>query len=115
MDTKEIYPVELTLKKANTNNEHCPLSILIYRIINGKLNTKIYDKREDFSFPIIQYPFLDGDVPLSPSYGVYIFRLVRIARVCNNYFSARNVCITEEYYTRVFDITNQSKHLLNFR
>ena len=31
----------------------------------------MYDKRDDFSFPIVNYPFLDGDVPLSPSYGVY--------------------------------------------
>ena len=70
MYTKEIYPVELTLNNDNTNNEHCPFSILIY-IINGKFNTTIYDNREDASFPIVNYPFLDGDVPLSQSYGVY--------------------------------------------
>ena len=71
MYAKEIYPVELTLNKANTNNVHCPFLDLDIYIINGKLNTKIYDKRDDFSFPIVNYPFLDGDVPLSPSYGVY--------------------------------------------
>ena len=41
----------------------------------------VYDKRDDFSFPIVNYSFLaclDGDVPLSPSYGVYISQLVRL-------------------------------------
>ena len=50
MYTKEIYPVELTLNKANTNNDHCPFLDLDIYITNGKLNTKIYDKRDDFSF-----------------------------------------------------------------
>ena len=92
-------------------------SILISISLTGSLIQKKYDKRDDFSFPIVIYPFLDGDVPLSPSYGVYISQLVRFTRVCNNVldFSERNLSIIlKNYYTRFFDITNQSKHLLNF-
>ena len=33
---------------------------------------KIYDKRDDFDYDIVNFPFLDGDVPRSTSYGVYI-------------------------------------------
>ena len=33
---------------------------------------------------IVNFPFLDGDVPRSPSYGVYISQLIRFARVCSN-------------------------------
>ena len=40
------------------------------------VSTKIYDKRDDFDFEIVNFPFLD-DVP---SYGVYIFQLIRFAR-----------------------------------
>ena len=35
--------------------------------------TKLYDKRDDFDFDIVNFPFLDGDVPCSTSYGVYFF------------------------------------------
>jgi len=46
----------------------------------------------------VNFPFLDGDIPLNPSYGVYTSQLVRFARVCNNVldFNERNTFITEK-------------------
>ena len=41
-------------------------------ISNGFVSTIIYDKHDDFDFDIVKFPFLDGDVPRRPSYGVYI-------------------------------------------
>ena len=41
-------------------------------ISNDIVSTKFYDKRDDFDFEIVNFPFLDGDVPCSTSYGVYI-------------------------------------------
>ena len=38
----------------------------------------------DFNFEIVNFPFLDGDFPRSPSNGVYISQLVRFASVCSN-------------------------------
>jgi len=34
--------------------------------INGTLTTKLYDKRDDFNFTIVNYPFLDSNIPSSP-------------------------------------------------
>ena len=42
---------------------------------DGFVKTKIYDKRDDFDFDIVNFPFLDGDVCHSASYGVYILNL----------------------------------------
>ena len=39
---------------------------------NDIVSTKIYYKRDDFNFDIVNFPFLDGDVPRRLSYGVYI-------------------------------------------
>ena len=44
-------------------------------IANGFVSSKIYDKRDDFDFDIVNFPFLDGDVPRRASYGVYIYLL----------------------------------------
>ena len=62
----------------------------------GIVSSKIYDKRDDFNFEIVNIPFLDGDVPLSPSYGVYITQLIRFARVCSNVddINNRNLFLT---------------------
>ena len=38
-------------------------------ISNDIVSTKINDKRDDFDFEIVNFPFLDGDVPRSTSYG----------------------------------------------
>ena len=48
-------------------------------ISNDIVSTKIYDKRDDFYFEIVNIQFLDGDVPRSTSYGVYISQLIPVA------------------------------------
>ena len=49
-------------------------------IHNDMVSTKIYDKRDDFNFDIVNFPFLDGDVPQRPSFSAYISQLIRFAR-----------------------------------
>ena len=65
-------------------------------ISNGFVSSKIYDKRDDFDFDIVNFPFLDGDVPRGPYYVVYISQLIRFARVCSHVddFYTRNKCLT---------------------
>ena len=80
----QIYPTELQLKKANSSDTEAPFLDLNLSITNGIVSSKIYEKRDDFNFEIVNFPFLDGDVPRSSSYGVYISLLIRFARVCSN-------------------------------
>ena len=75
----QIYPSELQLNKANTSDTEAPFLDLYLSISNGFVSSKIYDKRDDFDFDIVNFPFLDGDVPRRPSYGVYISQLIRFA------------------------------------
>ena len=58
--------------------------------------SKIYDKRDDFDFDIVNFPFLDGHVPHAPSYGVYISKFIQLARVSSHLagFNARNKSLT---------------------
>ena len=59
----QIYPPELQLNKANTSDTEAPFLDLHLSIPNGFVSSKIYDKRDDFDFDIVNFPFLDGDVP----------------------------------------------------
>ena len=65
-------------------------------ISNDIVSTKIYDIRDDFDFEIVNFPFLDGDVPHSTSYGVYIFQLIRFARASSivDDFNTHNKLLT---------------------
>ena len=95
-------------------------------ISDGFVKTKIYDKRDDFDFDIVNFPFLDGDVPRSTSYGVYISQLIRFARVSSHVddFSTRDKVLTakllrqgyryhkirkafSKFYRRHFDIVSK--------
>ena len=95
---KQIYPPEVQLNKANNTDTEAPFLDLHLSTANGFVSSKIYDKRDDFDFDIVNFPFLDGtcNVPRRASYGVYISQLIRFARVCNHFedFSALNKCVT---------------------
>ena len=91
-----IYPPELQFNKANTSDTEASVLDLYLSISNGFVSSKIYDKRDDFGFDIVNFPFLDGDVPRSTPYGVYISQLIRFARVSCHVgdFNARNKILT---------------------
>ena len=91
-----IYHSELQLNKANVSDAETSFLDLHLSISDGFVKTKIYDKRDDFNFDIVKFPFLDGDVPRSASYGVYISQLIRFARVSSYVedFNTRNKILT---------------------
>ena len=101
---KQIHPPELQLNKANTSNTEAPFLNLHLSISNGFVFSKIYDKRDDFDFDIVNFPILDGDVPSRPFYGVYISQLIRFAKVCSHAedFNARNICLTAKLLKQVY-------------
>ena len=67
----QIYPHESQLNKANTSDTEAPFLDLHLSFSNGFVSSKIYGKRDNFDFDIVNSTFVDGDVPRRPSYGVY--------------------------------------------
>ena len=53
----QIYPPELQLNNANTTDTEAPFLDLHLSIANGFSSSKIYDKRDDFDFDIVNFPF----------------------------------------------------------
>ena len=87
----QIFPSELQMNKANTSDTKAAFLDLHLSISNDIVSTKIYDKCDDFDFEIVNFPFLDGDVPRSTSYGVYISQLFRFPRA-SSYVTDFNTC-----------------------
>ena len=92
----QIYSTELQLNKANSSETEASFLDFNLSITNSVVSTKIYGKRDDFKIEIVNFPFLNGDVSRSPSYGVYISHLIRFARVCSSVddFNNRNLFLT---------------------
>ena len=111
-----IYPPELQLNKANTSDTEAPFLDLHLSISNGIVSSKIYNKRDDFYYDIVNFPFLDGDVPRSTSYGVYISQLIRFARVSSHVvdFNARNKSLTAKLLHRAIGTINFERLSPNF-
>ena len=77
---KEIYPSQLTVEKANKSDHLADYLDLTFIIDSGgKLLARLYDKRDDFDFHIVTFPYLSSNTPSGPSYGVYISPLIRYA------------------------------------
>ena len=89
----QIYSTELQLNKANSSDTEAPFLDLNLSITNGIVSSKIYDKQDDFNFEIVNFPFLGGDVPRSPSYGVYVSQLARVCSYVDD-FNNKNLFLT---------------------
>jgi hypothetical protein len=81
-----IYPNELEIKDTTecvTSASY--LDVLLKLDTNGKITTQLYNKRDDFNFSIVNFPYLCSNIPASPAYSVYISQLIRYARACSTY------------------------------
>ena len=81
---KQIYPAELQLNKANSSDTEAPFLYLHLTTSDGSVSSNICDKRGDFDFDVVNFPFLDDDIPRATSDGVYISQLIRFARVSSH-------------------------------
>ena len=106
-----IYPPELQLNKAYASDTESPFLDLHLSVSNGFVSIKNCDKRDDFEFDIVNFPFLDGDVSRRPSNGVYISQVIRFARVCIHVadFNARNKSLKVKFHSRAIDIINYER------
>ena len=89
---------------------------LYLSISNDIVSIKIYDKRDDFDFEIVNFPFLDGDVPRSTSYGDYISQLIRFARASSNVadFNTRIKLVTQKLLKHGYRYHKLRKAFSNF-
>ena len=114
---KEIYPSQLTVEKANKSDHLADYLDLTFIIDSGgKLSTRLYDKRDDFDFHIVNFPYLSSNIPSGPSYGVYISQLIRYARCCSHYddFRYRHKCLVDRLLSQGYIALRLEKSFKKF-
>ena len=79
------YPLELTLKRTSESDTKLSYLDISISICSSKYVTEVYDKRDDFNFNIVNFPYMSSNIPANPTYGVYISQLIRISRICDTF------------------------------
>ena len=100
----EIYPKELILVPDDSDGLSTPFLDLQISIVDGIISSSIFDKRDNFDFPIINFPTLSGNIPNKSSYGVFIGECVRYARGCSFLpdIKSRVLCLTTKLLKQGF-------------
>lgn len=112
-----IYPSELEIKDTtDTNKSASYLDLFLEITIDGRLQTKIYDKRDDFNFPIVNFPFLSSNIPASPAYGVFVSQLIRYSRASSKYldFVERGVLLSQKLLGQGYEFIKLKSSLKKF-
>ena len=83
---------------------------------NVEIDFKNYDKRDNFNFEIVNFLFLGGDVPRSPSYGECISQLIRFAMLCSNVddLNNRNKLLTSKLLNQCYRCHTLHKAISKF-
>ena len=95
-EIRNIYPRQLELKRTTETDSRLSYLDLEINISDRRFTTAVFDKRDNFSFHIVNFPHMDSNIPSKPAYGVYISQLIRIGRICDSY---------ESFYTRHHKLT----------
>jgi hypothetical protein len=105
-----IYPIEqLEIKDTTVTDRSASYHDLhLYIDTERRLRTKHYEKRDDFNFPIVDFPFICSNIRAAPAYGVYISQLIRYTRACNFYqdFLDRGLLLTRKLLNQGFLLVN---------
>jgi hypothetical protein len=112
-----IYPIELEIKDI-TDTDSSASYIYVHLEIGseGWLRTKLYDKRDDFNLPIVNFPFIFSNIPAASAYGVYISQLIRYSRACGSYkdFLDRGLLLTRKRLSQGFLLVKLKSSLRTF-
>jgi hypothetical protein len=112
-----IYPIELEIKDTtDTDRSASYLDLHLGIHSEGQLKTKLFDKRDDFNFPIVNFPFICSTIPAAPAYGVYISQLIRYFRACGSYqdFLDRGLLLTRKLLNQGFLLIKLKSSLRKF-
>ena len=66
----------------------------------GRFKTKLYDKRDDFTFPIVNFPVIISNIIAAPAFWGYILQFMRLSYgLCLVHWNSKQSSTAEEKAT----------------
>jgi hypothetical protein len=99
-----------------TNTDTSTLFLNLHLKIDSerRLRTKLYDIRDDFNFPIVNFPFICSNIPATPAYGVYISQLTLYSTDCASYQDFNDRELTRKLLNQRFLLIKLKSSLRKF-
>ena len=103
--TSEIYPPSLSLTQENDSNQSATVLDMDVRIVEGRFETKVYCKTDDFPFDVISLPFLESNINGRLCYLVFYGQVLRFQRLCTHRvgFESRTKLLADTLMGRGYD------------
>ena len=112
----KIYPRDLEIKPESNNPLEVAFLDLKINLNNSQINFSIYDKRDDFNFPIVNFPHMDSCIPKKSALGVFHSQLIRYMRLNSNFLGFRERCklLKEKLLKQGYLLTDLKRISLRF-
>ena len=81
------------MERSGDNNKDVDYLDVNIKISESNISTDIYNKVDDFNFPVVMYTVLNGNMPIEVGYNVFYSQLLRYSTICSNvasFISASN-------------------------
>ena len=112
-----IYPPDLVINSSSNSPKTVNyLDITITSDDYSNLNFSIYDKRDDFDFDIVNFPYLDSCIPRKPALGIFLSQLIRYARINSKFedFASRTLILSKRLQYQGYKFKELRKLILRF-
>ena len=81
----KIYPSDLKMERCGSDNKNINyLDVNISIDNNGNASTQLYNKLDDFNFPVVMYTFPHGNMPVSVGYNVFYGQILRYSNIISH-------------------------------
>lgn len=79
----QIYPPDLKMERSGDDNKVINYLDINISIEPSSISTNIYNKVDDFNFPVVMYTFPHGNMPVSIGYNVFYGQCLRYSIICS--------------------------------
>ena len=112
----KIYPSELLLTSDDKCDQKVNFLDLHLEIKDQQFFYRLFDKRANFNFPIVNFPCLSGNIPTRQSYNVFTAQLIRYARGCQyaQDFHSRTKILASKLLKQCFSLPQLQKTYSKF-
>ena len=78
----KIYPSDLQMERSGGDNKNINyLDVNLTIDPNGKVSTQLYNKLDDFNFPVVSFTLPHGNMPVNVGYNVFYSQVLRYSNI----------------------------------